>query len=555
MKQIDIIKTYAQKHCLVVDDMPDTRTSVKRILIDYGVVNIETAGHAEEAIELCQKQQFDIVISDYNLGIGKNGQQLLEELRYQGLLRNVAIFVLITAETNIHQVLHTLEFMPDDYMSKPVNKASLRPRLDQALLRNIALLPIKEALDQRNPLKAIAACQDVINRHDKYHNDARKMMGALCISEKMYDEANAIFHGTSPNHRPIWASLGIARVMYEQHQFDLAEDALLKITEEHPYCIEAMDLLAKLYERTYKLQQAQKILSEAIKISPNSASRQRELGRVSLDLGDNSLAILSYKRAIKNSRNSYHESAGDYINLAQGLGKLTRKTPDENNQKLCIEALEILKTVDKKYGKHPITSMHSKLIEADIYSLSHNKNKSQQCIDIALEIHQKLRYSVIENTATQQCIDCAKAFIDVGEYDAGEHILQELSSLNKNNEFALKIDTLLREPKTPEGIAYAGTLNKKGISFYTAKDYEGAIHAFIHVLRAMPNHIGLNLNLIQALISKHKIQELNTEEVWILENSFKRVGSIDSHSHHAERYAYLHVRYQKLLEAYTHENI
>ena len=554
MKQIDIIKTYAQKHCLVIDDMPDTRTSVKRILIDYGAVNIETVGHAEEAIELCQKHQFDMVLSDYNLGTGKNGQQLLEELRYQGLLRNVAIFVLITAETNAHQVLHTLEFMPDDYMSKPVSRTSLRPRLDQALLRNMALLPIKEALDQRNPQKAITACQDVINKNDKYQNDARKMMGTLCISEKMYDQADTIFHDTSPTHRPIWANLGLARVMYERRQFNSAEDALLKITKEHPYCIEAMDLLAKLYERTYKLQQAQKTLNNAIKISPNSPPRQRELGRVSLDLGHDELAVSAYKKAIKNSRNSYHESAGDYVNLAQGLNKLALKSNQEKNQKLRIEALETLKIVDKKYGKHPIATMHSKLVEADIYSLNHNKNKAQECIDTALELHQKLRYSVIANTSTQLCIDCAKAFIDAGEYDAGEHILQELSNLNKDNEFTLKIDTLLREPKTPEGIAYAGGLNKKGILFYTEKDYEGALHSFIHVLRAMPNHIGLNLNLIQALIGKHKIQELNIEEVRILENSFKRIGRIRNSSNHAERYAYLHVRYQKIIEAYTHIN-
>lgn len=555
MKQIDIIKTYAQKRCLIIDDMPDTRTSVKRILIDYGAVEIETAGHAEEAIELCQKYQFDIVISDYNLGIGKNGQQLLEELRYQGLLRNVAIFVLITAETNAHQVLHTLEFMPDDFMSKPVNRASLRPRLDQALLRNMALLPIKEALDQRNPQKAILACQDIIHKNDKYQNDARKMMGTLCISEKMYDQADTTFNDTSPSHRPLWANLGLARVMYERRQFDIAEDALLKITEEHPYCIEAMDLLAKLYERTYKLKKAQKILNNALKVSPNSPPRQRELGRISLDLGNDALAVSSYKKAIKNSRNSYHESAGDYVNLAQGLNKLALKSTHENNQKLRIEALELLKVVDKKYGKNPIATMRSKLVEADIYNLSNNEDKAQKCINTALDVHQNLRYSVIANTSTQLCIDCAKAFIDTGEYDAGEQILQELSNVNKDNEFALKIDTLLREPKTPEGIAYAGTLNKKGIQFYNQKDCEGAIHTFTHVLHAMPNHIGLNLNLIQALISKHKTQELNKEEVRILENSFKRIGSINNHSNHVERYEYLHIRYQKIIESHIDINI
>ena len=549
MKQIDIIKTYAQKRCLVVDDMPDTRTSLKRILIDYGVVNVETAGHAEEAIELCQRHQFDIVLSDYNLGPGKNGQQLLEELRHQELLKNVSIFVLITAESNIHHVLHALEFVPDDYMSKPVSRESLRPRLDQALLKNEALHTIKEALDQQKPKKAISACLRLININNKYQNDARKIMGSLCINERMFDQAEAIFNSIPESRRPIWANLGIARIMYGRNQFGSAERALLKITEEHPYCVEAMDLLAKLYERTYKLQQAQHALSAATKISPNSTPRQRELGRVSLDLGDENLAIQSYRKAIRNGRNSYHESAGDYVNLAQGLNQFALKNTNEDRQKLRTEALEALKVVDRKYSTNPIAAMRSKLVEADIYMLSQHTDKAQECINAALVIQENLRYSVIEHTSTQLCIDCAKAFMDVGEYDAGEKILQQLSEINDDDEYALKIDTLLREPKTPEGIAYAGTLNKQGITFYNDKDYENTIHAFTQVLRALPNHIGLNLNLIQAIISKSKTIELNPEEVRILANSFKRIGNIGEKSVYVERYEYLFVRYQKILES------
>ena len=549
MKQIDIIKTYAQKRCLVVDDMPDTRTSLKRILIDYGVVNVETAGHAEEAIELCQRHQFDIVLSDYNLGPGKNGQQLLEELRHQELLKNVSIFVLITAESNIHHVLHALEFVPDDYMSKPVSRESLRPRLDQALLKNEALHTIKEALDQQKPKKAISACLRLININNKYQNDARKIMGSLCINERMFDQAEAIFNSIPESRRPIWANLGIARIMYGRNQFGSAERALLKITEEHPYCVEAMDLLAKLYERTYKLQQAQHALSAATKISPNSTPRQRELGRVSLDLGDENLAIQSYRKAIRNGRNSYHESAGDYVNLAQGLNQFALKNTNEDRQKLRTEALEALKVVDRKYSTNPIAAMRSKLVEADIYMLSQHTDKAQECINAALVIQENLRYSVIEHTSTQLCIDCAKAFMDAGEYDAGEKILQQLSEINDDDEYALKIDTLLREPKTPEGIAYAGTLNKQGITFYNDKDYENAIHAFTQVLRALPNHIGLNLNLIQAIISKSKTIELNPEEVRILANSFKRIGNIGEKSVYVERYEYLFVRYQKILES------
>lgn len=47
MKQIDIIRTYAQKRCLIVDDVPDIRASLKRMLTDFGCSDVDTAGNAE----------------------------------------------------------------------------------------------------------------------------------------------------------------------------------------------------------------------------------------------------------------------------------------------------------------------------------------------------------------------------------------------------------------------------------------------------------------------------------------------------------------------------
>jgi len=168
MKQIDIIKTYSQKRCLIVDDMPDARAQLMRILKDYGSSNVDSVGNAEEAVDICTKKQYDLVIADYNLGQGANGQQLLEELKHQKLLQNTALFIMITAENASHYVLHALEYAPDDFLQKPISRDSLRPRLDAALLKNEYLAEIKQALDQGKAGKAIGVAESLANQNHRF---------------------------------------------------------------------------------------------------------------------------------------------------------------------------------------------------------------------------------------------------------------------------------------------------------------------------------------------------------------------------------------------------
>ena len=71
---------------------------------------------------MCSYKSYDIVLCDYNLGAGQDGQQLLEELRYRHKLKNTSLFVMITAESSRDMVLGALEYLPDDYLTKPITQ-------------------------------------------------------------------------------------------------------------------------------------------------------------------------------------------------------------------------------------------------------------------------------------------------------------------------------------------------------------------------------------------------------------------------------------------------
>ena len=85
MQRVELIKIYKNKSALVIDDYPDIRGSIRRMLVNFGVHNVDTAVNGEDAIQKCEENNYDIILADYNLGDNKSGQQILEEMRFKRL--------------------------------------------------------------------------------------------------------------------------------------------------------------------------------------------------------------------------------------------------------------------------------------------------------------------------------------------------------------------------------------------------------------------------------------------------------------------------------------
>jgi OmpR-family two-component system manganese-sensing response regulator len=64
---------------LFVEDHDDTR-SVIRLLLGHRGYQVETAGSANQGLELAQNEPFDLFLLDYQLGDG-SGKELCEKIR------------------------------------------------------------------------------------------------------------------------------------------------------------------------------------------------------------------------------------------------------------------------------------------------------------------------------------------------------------------------------------------------------------------------------------------------------------------------------------------
>src|SRR6185369_14141402 len=109
---------------LVVDDEPDARELVRRILSDCNA-QVLTAANAEEALVLARKGQLDLLVSDIGMP-DTDGFQLLSKVRALGAQRGGSVpAIALTAFARSEDRLRALESGFLDHVPKPVEPSEL----------------------------------------------------------------------------------------------------------------------------------------------------------------------------------------------------------------------------------------------------------------------------------------------------------------------------------------------------------------------------------------------------------------------------------------------
>jgi DNA-binding response OmpR family regulator len=117
---------------LLVEDDPEVRSVLRLALEDEGY-EVEEAGDGRTGLELFERAQPDLVLLDLRLP-DLRGLDLCRELRQSSIVP----IIIVTAQTDTHDLVAGLEAGADDYVTKPVVPKALAARI-RALLRRVAL--------------------------------------------------------------------------------------------------------------------------------------------------------------------------------------------------------------------------------------------------------------------------------------------------------------------------------------------------------------------------------------------------------------------------------
>ncbi len=308
---------------LVVDPNPGMRTSLQNMLNQAGIGKVETAVNASTAIKQLGKRSYDVILCEYDLGgpggDGQDGQQLLEDLRHHRLITASTIFIMLTSEGVFGKVVSAAELTPTDYVLKPFTVDMLSGRIKRALERRTALLPVWQLAAQGKPRDAIRACGTATLANPRYALDFLRLKAELHVSVGEHAEAASLYRGVLAERPLGWAGLGLARTMVAQGQFDEARETLELLVQGNPRLMGAYDLLARCHEQLGASSEAQKILEEAVSISPHMVRRLRKLGEVALENGDAEAAEKSFKQVVTKARYSEFRNPEDHVNLVKAL--------------------------------------------------------------------------------------------------------------------------------------------------------------------------------------------------------------------------------------------
>lgn len=339
MATVDLLRN---RNFLLVEDFEAMRSVLKGLLLRCGAQRVDTAASAKDAVNLLRKTSYDVVLCDYNLGPGKNGQLLLEEARHSEWIGPAAVWIMITAEKTNDMVSVAAEEAPDEYLLKPITESMLQTRLQKLVERKTSLAGISGAMKVRDWRRALQLCGEQLAAGTKNAAEVLRLQADLYQRLNEWPKAQAVYEAVLQRGAIPWAKLGLAKVHMQMKNPAAARLLLQETVRDHPQFMEAYDCLAQLLAAQGLHDQRLAVLDRAVQVSPSSAARQAALGTAALKQGQLDLAATAFKRSMKLAEHSSIENLDPFL----GMAKI------HSEAGAPAEAQKVLADLRKRYDSH-----------------------------------------------------------------------------------------------------------------------------------------------------------------------------------------------------------
>lgn len=527
---------------LAVDDFREMRSMMREMCTGLGATDITLCSSGEEALTQLADRTRTIILCDYNLGAGKDGQQVLEEARDRKLINQASLFVMITAENAISQVMGAVEHQPDTYLSKPFTKGELQARIRKLQDKKAVFRDIIAAAERQQSLKAIALCDRQLKAYPRYGFELLRLKADLLIDEDKLDAAEEVYKQVLANRELPWALHGLGRVRVAQQRWVEATDQFRAAIAARDNFMPAYDDLAHALQAQGLEGAAQEALSDAVERSPKNVRRQQKLGALSLKAGNLEVAQKAYSSAIKEGRNSCFGGPGDYgglaeVHLAREDGK---------------EARKVLGDMKKSYRKADAeVQLQSALIEGRVFDVLGDEAGRAQAIDAAMQLYDKVPESFGPDVAMKLAELCASD----GRKEAVAELMQHAVRCNHDDPDLIRRANEVADraglgdegkAQIKEQVRKMIELNNKGVAMAKQGQLAESVKLFIDAARAMPKNLTISLNAAQVLMLLMKANGCRPEWLGQTREYLRRAEAAAPSD---ARYLRLKQRYQSLRQA------
>ncbi|MBA52934.1 MAG: hypothetical protein CMK89_00625 [Pseudomonadales bacterium] len=520
---LDLIP-YHKKSVLIIEDLAEMRSSMKSMLSNMGVQQMETVNNGEEALAKMALNRYDIIFSDYELGRGKDGQQILEEVRYSGLIPAATVYIMVTAAQTVEMVMGALEYEPDGYITKPVTLEILRTRLNRIIRTKDVYREINRAIDKKDINGALEACNRLAVEKPKFALPAYRIKGKLLLNEKRYEEARDIFDTVLGIKRVAWAVLGMGKVEYFQGNYKEAQTLLESLAKTKSKYVEAFDWLSKVLEAQGKFKSAQTVLQQAVEESPKAVVRQQELARLAELNGDMDTMYKACRKATGLSKNSVFRNAENYIRYAKSLQSKVKHGSMRDQKIATSEAFNLIELAKTEFHLNLSQMVKCGLVEA------------QTLFNSGKQIEGKMAYRAVRTMLKDDATLSLDDQLDVlvaklqfeDEADSTAYATELLQKIGTDRRLQTKYYNIMdfHLSKVPE--ARLELLKKRGNELLGIKDYEEAWDVLYKATRLPCADVDCQLDALKAVVNLYKQGDRTKERLNQANELFGLLQNMDS---------------------------
>ncbi len=515
---VDIVN----KEFLIIDDYADMRGVLRNMLQSFGATKIESVANGKNAVAAMVEKRYDVVLCDYNLGSGRDGQQILEEIRHRDLIGVDALFVMVTAENTREMVMGAVEYEPDSYLTKPFTKDLLSQRLSRLMVKKMNLKDVQAAVSNREYEQAIDQLDKKIEDEPNSAKDYIRLKGELLMKSGVFGKAEQVYKDVLAERDIGWARVGLGKTYFAAERYEDAKGVFQDLIEENERLMVGYDWLAKAHQELGEEEQAQQVLERAAELSPKATLRQRTLGDVAQKNGDDETAERAYELALMKGKHSIYKHPSIFSNLARSKAKI--RSGDEG--------LKVLRNLRKTYRGDRESVIYAAMTETVLHHDMGNMEQAERAMTEADELFSELGAKVPVDVA----IGMARACGQLGDQERAKKILQQTIKNNHEEKSILRdIGAILGElglDDDPEAMISnikkdIIRLNNKGVELAKRGKLEEAVGLFNEAADAMAGNKVVNLNAARVLMMYLEATEATSEGMAQVREYLTRVQRAD----------------------------
>lgn len=478
---------------LIIEPQSGMRASMHNMLNLCGITKIDHAVSSGTAIRPLKSRSYDLILCEYDLGDGQDGQQLLEDLRHNKLIPLWTVFIIVTAERAYEKVVSAAELAPTDYILKPFTADTLLERIARAIEKRAAFLPAYHLMEHGNLHEAIEICLLGEEKYRRYSTDFMRLRAELHVILGEAEAAEKIYQDLLATKAVAWARLGLAKTLFMQQKFGEAEMLLKSLVEENSKYMDAYDWLAKTHEAANNLDEAKDVLADAVSVSPHAVRRLRKLGDIALESGDIDTAEKSFQKVIAKAKYSEFRDPEDHVRLVRTLVK---KGDTQTAASVIRDMEKSLSNLDKTRA---CKAFSSALVHIELGNSDQASESLVAAVTACRDTH-----GISNDLKMELARNCLERNMDRG---ASEVMRDVMSNASDETAFAKAMKVFeqtgkmqLAETVVKESRRQVVELVSSGAEKAKQGDFEGAVELMTAAVRKLPENPQVVFNAAVAVL-------------------------------------------------------